>query len=96
MADFETACQAKGIPLYVLPPKSPEMNGGVERANSSWRYEFYACYDLPHDLDRLNHHIDSFAHLYNNYRPHGALRGLTPAAYLRSITASEAPLSQMA
>jgi len=94
MAAFETACAAKGIRLFVLPPKSPELNGAVERANGAWRYEFYACYDLPHQLPDLNRQIDSFAHLYNHYRPHGALRGLTPAAYLHSLTAQQTSLSQ--
>jgi transposase InsO family protein len=93
MAAFETACAAKGIRLFVLPPKSPELNGAVERANGAWRYEFYACYDLPHQLPDLNRQIDSFAHLYNHYRPHGALRGLTPAAYLQTLTAQETSLS---
>ena len=40
MADFEAACWAKGVELFVLPPKSPQLNGAVERANGSWRCEF--------------------------------------------------------
>jgi hypothetical protein len=40
MAAFETACAVKGIRLFVLPPKSPELNGAVERANGAWRHEF--------------------------------------------------------
>jgi transposase InsO family protein len=95
MADFEQACQAKGIRLYVLPPKSPELNGGVERANGSWRYEFYACHDLAHDLNQLNRQIDRFSRLYNTYRPHGALRGLTPAQYLAKHHSLETPASHM-
>jgi putative transposase len=95
MAEFETACHAKQIPLYVLPPKSPQMNGAVERANGAWRYEFYACYDLPHHLDQLNQLIDSFSFLYNTFRPHGALNGHTPTAYLQSITAKKPRLSHM-
>jgi putative transposase len=41
MAEFEAACQAKGVALYVLPPRRPQMNGAVERCNGAWRYEFY-------------------------------------------------------
>ena len=63
MAEFEQACQDKGLALFVLPPKRPDLNGAVERAQSSWRYAFYACHDLPHRLERLNEHIDAFAHL---------------------------------
>ncbi len=92
MAEFETACQENGLALYVLPPRRPQLNGAVERAQGSWRYEFYACYDLPHRLAPLNQHIDAFAHLYNNHRPHGALDGQTPAEYLNTI--STGPPSQ--
>jgi len=94
-AEFEAACQQRGLPLYVLPPKTPELNGAVERANGSWRYEFYAVYDTPYDLDSLNRSIDSFAHLYNHYRPHGALRGLTPAEYLAAHHGHETSASHM-
>ena len=48
MAEFEQACADKNLPLYVLPPRSPKLNGAVERCNGAWRYEFYACVDLPH------------------------------------------------
>ncbi len=89
MAEFEQACKAKALTLFVLPPKRPQLNGAVERAQGSWRYEFYACHDLPHRLDRLNDHIDAFAHLYNHYRPHGALGGRTPSEYL--TLASQVP-----
>jgi transposase InsO family protein len=94
MAEFEQACKDKGLTLFVLPPKRPDLNGAVERAQSSWRYEFYACHDLPHRLDRLNQHIDAFAHLYNHYRPHGALGGRTPSEYLNH-TSQETPQSHM-
>jgi putative transposase len=91
MAEFETACQEKGLTLYVLPPKRPDLNGAVERAQGSWRYEFYACHDLPHRLEPLNQHIDAFAHLYNQHRPHGALDGQTPAEYLKAISTGPPP-----
>jgi hypothetical protein len=31
MAEFEQACKANGIALFVLPPKRPGLNGAVER-----------------------------------------------------------------
>ena len=49
--------------------KSPKLNGAVERANASWRYEFYAVYDLPDTLTELNPLIDSFQHLHNHTAP---------------------------
>jgi len=95
MAEFEEACQRRGLRLYVLPPKSPQMNGGVERCNGAWRYEFYAVYDLPRTIDELNPLIDSFQQLYNHHRPHGALGGLTPDAYRRQCQADGSHPSQM-
>ena len=83
------------IKLYVLPPKSPQINGAVERCNGSWRYEFYAVYDLPTSVDQLNPLIDAFQHRYNTHRPHGALGGKTPAQYLAVRQAKETSLSHM-
>ena len=33
-AEFEQACQQRGLPLFVLPPRSPKLNGHVERATA--------------------------------------------------------------
>jgi hypothetical protein len=43
------------------PRNRPQLNGAVERAQTSWRYEFYACYDLPARLDKLQAFVDAFA-----------------------------------
>jgi transposase InsO family protein len=93
IADFETACQARNIKLYVLPPRRPQLNGAVERCNGAWRYEFYAATDLPGSVEELNPMIDEWQETYNFVRPHGALSGLTPAEYLvrQPTPASQAP-----
>ena len=96
MAEFEAECQARNLKLYVLPPRSPQLNGGVERCNGAWRYEFYACTDLPANVEQLNPLIDDFQDVYNYIRPHGALAGLTPAEYYLQRQAKESPsVSQM-
>lgn len=81
MAEFEKACQDRKLPLYVLPPRSPKLNGAVERCNGAWRYEFYAATELPSQIDKIADHVDACQNLYNYHRPHGALDGLTPAEY---------------
>ena len=91
MAEFEMACADAKIPLYVLPPRSPKLNGAVERCNGAWRYEFYACSDLPLDIDKIAKRVDAFQHLYNNYRPYGALAGMTPAKHLSIRRATPNP-----
>ncbi len=94
-AEFETACLAKGVALYVLPPRSPQMNGAVERCNGAWRYEFYETYDLPTGVDDLNPILDSYQNLYNHHRPHSALAGKTPAQYLANRSAHRPTPSHM-
>ena len=93
MAEFETECKARDLKLYVLPPKSPQLNGGVERCNGAWRYEFYACTEMPGNVEALNPLIDDWADTYNFVRPHGALSGLTPSQYYLARQADEATKS---
>ena len=40
-AAFEETCQARGSRLFVLPPRSPKLNGCVERAQRIHTEEFY-------------------------------------------------------
>lgn len=91
MAEFETECERREIKLYVLPPRSPKLNGGVERCNGAWRYEFYACTELPGSVAELNPLIDDWQDTYNYVRPHGALSGLTPSEYLLARQAKGKP-----
>jgi len=35
--DFEEACKELGIRLFALPPRSPKLNGVVERLNRTFR-----------------------------------------------------------
>lgn len=86
MSDFEQLCKDKSIPLFVLPPKTPENNGVVERANSSAKYEFYAFYSGNHSFYHLRKHLKRYVHKYNSYRPHQALQYLTPLQYYASMS----------
>ena len=47
MAGFEDACEELRVPLHVLPPRRPQWNGCVERANRSARIEFWSLYNGP-------------------------------------------------
>ena len=81
-AHFESACQERGIRLFVLPPRSPKLNGHVERAQRTHTEEFYELYDGELDIEPLNHALLHWEHVYNTIRPHHSLDGLTPAEYL--------------
>jgi putative transposase len=80
---FEVECQAKKIPLYVLPPKSPKLNGHVERSNRTHREEFYEVYDVDLNMEEHNKQLAKWEHVYNYIRPHESLDYLTPYQYYR-------------
>ncbi len=82
MAEFEAACAQRGIRLFVLPPRSPRLNGAVERANRTHAEEFHAlAYGEP-DLRRLARALLRWERTYNTIRPHQALGYLTPAEFV--------------
>ncbi len=78
MAEFETACRQRGIELFVLPPRSPNCNGCVERANAVSRYEFHQFCDGELSVGALNVELAEFERFYNDYRPHQALGQAAP------------------
>ena len=85
MLHFEEACADLGIELFVLPPKRPQYNGGVERGNRTFREEFYARRDMMADSARaINFELQKAVHKYNSYRPHANLNMLTPLSYIQS------------
>ncbi len=86
MGEFENKCKELGIPLYVLPPRSPEYNGNVERGNSTVKYEFYVHYSGSLKLPQLRFNLQKYVDSYNSYRPHQALQNLTPLQYYQKIS----------
>ena len=54
MADFETACQKFDIKLFILPPRSPKLNGHVGRAQRTHAEEFYELYEGELEVSTLN------------------------------------------
>ena len=82
-AQFEDACKALGIRLFVLPPRSPKLNGHVERAQRTHTEEFYEIYDGDLDVNPLNQALRTWEKVYNTVRPHQSLGYLTPLQFLR-------------
>jgi hypothetical protein len=51
---FEQECERREIRLFVLPPKSPKLNGCVERAHRTHTEEFYEVYECPWNVTDPN------------------------------------------
>jgi transposase InsO family protein len=79
---FEQTCQTLGIRLFVLPPRSPKLNGQVERSNRTHTEEFYEVTDCDFEIAPLNKALLDWERVYNTIRPHQSLGYLTPSQYL--------------
>lgn len=84
-AEFEAACEARGIRLFVLPPRSPKLHGAVERANRTHTEEFYELTTAEPELEAFQVELRAWETVYNTIRPHQALGYLTPAEFLASL-----------
>jgi len=80
---FEEECQRRGIKLFVLPPRSPKLNGHVERAQRTHTEEFYEVTDTGFEIAELNQALLEWEGVYNTVRPHQALGYLTPQEFLK-------------
>ena len=81
-AVFEAACRERGVRLFVLPPRSPQLNGRVERANRTHTEEFYEITPCSLPIAQLNRELLDWERTYNTVRPHQALGYLTPQQFL--------------
>jgi putative transposase len=92
MAEFEEACAQASIQLFVLPPRSPKLNGGVERAHRTHREEFYECCWAEPTVAGYRPALAEWIATYNTVRPHQALGYLTPVAWLAKYSATHGDL----
>jgi len=84
-AAFEEECQRLGIKLFVLPPRSPKLNGHVERAHRTHTEECYEVTDSSFELPELNQALLEWEKVYNTVRPHQSLGYLTPHRFLQRL-----------
>lgn len=85
-AEFEKECQGRGILLFVLPPRSPKLNGIVERMQRTSREEVYDLCPMPLNVLEHNELLAKEDYVYNYIRPHDSLDLLTPNEYYLSIS----------
>ncbi len=81
---FHWHVEDKGIRHVYIKPRSPQLNGKVERSHRSDKEEFYQLLTYTDDVD-LNKKLEEWERFYNFGRPHGAFKGKTPYEALRSM-----------
>ncbi len=81
---FHWHVEDKGMRHIYIKPRSPELNGKVERSHRTDQDEFYQLLTYKGDVD-LEKKLKAWEDFYNFNRPHGSLNGKTPYEALKSL-----------
>ena len=78
----------KGIGHDYIKPRTPRLNGKVERSYRIDAEEFYQLLDgvVIDDTKVFNDKLREWENFYNYHRPHGSLDGQTPYERLKQRT----------
>ena len=83
-ARFHWHVEDLGIQHVYIKPRTPQLNGKVERSHRTDETEFYQLLTYTDDVD-LNTKLAAWENFYNYDRPHLSLHGKTPYEVMRSL-----------
>jgi transposase InsO family protein len=81
---FHWHVEDKGIEHIYIKPRTPQLNGKVDRSHRTDQEEFYQLLTYTDDVN-LNEKPETWEKFYKYDRPHGALGGKTPYDAPRSL-----------
>lgn len=81
-AKFHWHVEDLGMRHVYIKPRTPRLNGKVERSHRTDKDEFYQLLSYTDDVD-LNQKLAEWEDFYNYCRPHISLKGKTPYEVLR-------------
>ena len=90
-SNFHWHLEGQDIRHVYIRPKTPRLNGKVERSHRVDEQEFYQLLDkdgIGDDIHLFNDKLQEWEDYYNYHRPHGALDGQTPYERLLARKAS--------
>jgi transposase InsO family protein len=83
-ARFHFHVEDLGIQHVYIKPRSPQLNGKVERSHLTDQREFYQLLTYTDDVD-LNSKLEVWESFYNYDRPHMSHDGKTPYEVMKSL-----------
>jgi len=83
-ARFHWHVEDQGIQHVYIKPRTPQLNGKVERSHRTDETEFYQLLTYTNDVD-LSSKLEAWENFYNYDRPHMSLQGKTPYEVMRSL-----------
>ena len=81
-AKFHWHVEDQDVRNAYIKPRSPLLNGKVERSHRTDQEEFYQLLTYRDDVD-LEERLAQWERFYNLSRPHGAFNGKAPYEALR-------------
>jgi transposase InsO family protein len=93
-SQFHWHLEERDIRHVYIRPRTPRLNGKVERSHRVDDQEFYQLLDkdgISDDIHLFNEKLREWEDYYNYHRPHGALGGQTPYERLLAKTRAEVP-----
>ncbi len=81
-AKFHWHIEDLGMHHVYIKPRTPRLNGKVERSHGCDEREFYQLLTYRDDIDLIEK-VKEWEKFYNYDRPHGGLKGKTPYEVLR-------------
>jgi transposase InsO family protein len=91
-SQFHWHLETQDIRHVYIRPRTPHLNGKVERSHRVDDQEFYQLVDqggISDDIHLFNEKLREWEDYYNYHRPHGALDGQTPYERLVAKTRAE-------
>ena len=83
-ARFHWHVEDLGMQHVYIKPRTPQLNGKVERSHRTDQTEFYQLLTYTDDMD-LNAKLKAWEDFYNYDRPHLSLEGKTPYEVMKSL-----------
>lgn len=75
---FQEELMVHFIKFCPIKPRSPHLNGKVERSQKTDKAEFYSHLNLRDKTLQIEPLLADWEHFYNHKRPHASLNGKTP------------------
>lgn len=83
--DFQYELHEHFIKFRPIKPKTPHLNGKVERIQQTDKVEFWSLFDLSDKSLDLEFLALDWQNFYNKKRPNSSLNGKTPWQKLKSV-----------
>ena len=81
---FHWHVEDQGLQHVYIKPRTPQLNGKVERSHRTDDTEFYQLLTYTDDVN-LTAKLEAWENFYNYHRPHMSLDGQTPYEVMRSL-----------